>query len=119
MRMLTKKQIYDKVAKHLLSQRARSMTGGRCVYRNPQGLKCAIGCLIPDSDYTKDIEGGLVDFAVFDNDFALLQILYQNGVDVSDIKVLALLGSLLNIHDQMEIDEWALELKEIKKEISR
>jgi hypothetical protein len=49
---MTKQEIFDKVAAHLLTQRRQSVNdcSGACVYRSPEGLKCAAGCLIPDDD---------------------------------------------------------------------
>lgn len=54
---MTPQDIFDTVAAHLYKQNKRSykgnarMSGGFCVYRSPEGLKCAVGCLIPDEDY--------------------------------------------------------------------
>lgn len=31
-------------------------TDGWCAYRSPDGRACAVGCLIPDADYTPEIE---------------------------------------------------------------
>jgi hypothetical protein len=46
---MTKQEIFDKVAAHLLTQRKRCVNQtGDCVYRSDDGLKCAAGCLIPD-----------------------------------------------------------------------
>ena len=45
-------EIYDKVKAHLLTQGERSTDmGNHCLYRGPNGLKCAVGCLIPDDLY--------------------------------------------------------------------
>jgi hypothetical protein len=55
--MLSRQEIYDKVAVHLLTQMKQCRHGTGCVYRNPNGLKCAIGALIPDELYIDVIEG--------------------------------------------------------------
>lgn len=56
--MLSKQEIFDKVAKHLLMQMKTSKDGwGHCCYRSPHGLKCAIGALIPDELYNENMEG--------------------------------------------------------------
>lgn len=34
---------------------------GDCLYRTPEGNKCAVGCLIPDEVYTPDMEGVGID----------------------------------------------------------
>jgi hypothetical protein len=50
--------VFDKVAEHLLTQKERSeySPNYQCLYRSPKGLKCAAGCLIPDSDYKEEME---------------------------------------------------------------
>lgn len=60
---MTKQKIFNKVYKHLLTQKKKSMiddseapNGYRCLYRGKDGLKCAIGALIPDRLYNVGIE---------------------------------------------------------------
>lgn len=52
----TEQEIFDQVAKHLLTQMARSDRGPYCAYRGPDGLVCAAGCLISDSEYTPEFD---------------------------------------------------------------
>jgi hypothetical protein len=53
----TEQKIYDYVVSHLRQQNAQSVEpSGDCVYRNPDGLSCAVGCLIPDSEYLEGFE---------------------------------------------------------------
>lgn len=56
--MLTLKQGFDIVKKHLLTQNKQSVEefSGKCRYRGGEGLKCAIGCLIPDDMYKPEFE---------------------------------------------------------------
>lgn len=35
----------------------RSLMRGNCAYRGPNGAKCAAGHLIPDDEYSADMEG--------------------------------------------------------------
>jgi hypothetical protein len=54
--------IFDKVARHLLTQNKKSTKGRNCTYRSVDEkgnvLMCAAGCLIPDRLYNeKEIEG--------------------------------------------------------------
>ena len=68
---MTMQETFDTVANHLLTQNKRSVVymgddqRESCAYRTPDGLMCAVGCLIPDDKYTKDVEGvnvrGLAD----------------------------------------------------------
>lgn len=56
------KAIISTMAAHLAKQRGQSMVnrlGGVCAYRGVSGRRCAVGCLIPDEIYDRDIEGGV------------------------------------------------------------
>lgn len=99
--------IFDRVASHLLAQKASAFDhDGNCVYRNYQGLKCAVGCLIPDQDYTSKIEGFSIPFEgvtltseIAEKSELLSKILLKNKIDLQDSKIRNLLRSLQNIHD--------------------
>lgn len=56
--MLTAQQIFDKVVNHLRTQgrAAHAPNGTGCMYRNDEGLSCAVGCLIPDSHYRPEFD---------------------------------------------------------------
>ncbi len=57
---MTTQQAFTKMVKHLRKQGVQSAsTRGRalCRYRGPNGLMCAVGCLIPDNLYKKSFEG--------------------------------------------------------------
>jgi hypothetical protein len=55
---MTDREIFEKVRDHLLQQGRKSVNGGeRCRYRGAGGMKCAIGCLIPDTNYDPKMEG--------------------------------------------------------------
>ena len=55
-------ETFLKVKTHLLTQNKKSHDVGEgCVYRNSEGLKCAVGCLIPDEDYAANMEFKGVD----------------------------------------------------------
>lgn len=49
---------FNEVCKHLIKQgkKARNFIG-QCRYRTEDGLSCAVGCRIPDSAYTPEMEG--------------------------------------------------------------
>lgn len=52
-------EIFDTVVTHLRNQgcKAKDMYSGQCMYRAPNGLKCAAGCLISDDEYIHAMEG--------------------------------------------------------------
>lgn len=56
--MLDAQDVFDIVAWHLLRQHAQATApnDARCMYRAPDGRRCAVGWLIPDEIYTLDIE---------------------------------------------------------------
>ena len=53
-------QVYDTVAAHLLTQGRPAKivikSVARCAYRDHQGFRCAVGCLIPDDRYDPAME---------------------------------------------------------------
>lgn len=57
--MNTMQQEFDAVVTHLYKQ-GRPAVGndGFCRYRTEDGLKCAVGCRIPDEAYTAEMDSG-------------------------------------------------------------
>lgn len=60
----TAQEIFDQVLVHLLKQGGPSMVSQLtpladqvCVYKSPDGKKCAAGCLIAPSEYKESFEG--------------------------------------------------------------
>lgn len=56
--LLTNKEAFAIVKKHLLCQAKKSYNhdGTDCTYRSAEGLKCAVGVLIPDDEYDPKFE---------------------------------------------------------------
>ena len=50
-------EIYDTIMKHLRDQNEKAEDNTGCLYHTSDGLKCAVGCLIPDEFYNIDMEG--------------------------------------------------------------
>lgn len=58
---MTAQQKFDTVAKHLITQGTQAYASGEgCQYRGPNKTACAVGCLIPDDVYNRDMEGNTV-----------------------------------------------------------
>jgi hypothetical protein len=56
--MRTAQELFNEVVTHLRKQNKQSLSvNGSCMYRGVDGLKCAIGYLIPDECYHDDMEG--------------------------------------------------------------
>jgi len=98
---MNEQQIFDTVAAHLFRQGRRAMDGSGCRYRSGDGLKCAVGCFIPDEAYDPDIEGvscydlrvrSLLPFKPDDYTLALLHMLQgthdnrENWVDTQAMR---------------------------------
>ena len=63
---MTPQQIFNKSAKHLLKQGQKAMSRkaesiSACAYRTKEGLMCAVGCLIPEEMYSREMEGMIVN----------------------------------------------------------
>jgi hypothetical protein len=87
---MTKQEIFDTVAIHLIKQGKKSVgDDGNCLYRGPEGLKCAVGCLIPDEVYRPEMESRSV-ISLFKN-FSELKFLQPFE---------ALLRNIQNAHDE-------------------
>ena len=52
-------RLLTRIKKHLLKQkkRAEHPDTGSCQYRSPNGLRCAVGCLVPKVNYDPKSEG--------------------------------------------------------------
>ena len=99
---MTHQEIFTKVKNHLLTQNRRAMQRLVCRYRTDEGLKCAIGCLIPDNLYTAKIE------------FITVNVLCAGGVEGFDyLKQFDkyFLRRLQVIHDNVDVENWESELK--------
>lgn len=58
--MPTNQETFDTVARHLLTQAEKAIRTGtldECAYRGDRGLRCAVGCLLPDDLYDPSMEG--------------------------------------------------------------
>lgn len=55
----TAQQVFDQVVTHMIKQGERSIANGSmCLYRGPNGLMCAAGCLISDDEYQDYFDAG-------------------------------------------------------------
>lgn len=70
------------------------MHEGNCVYRNPDGLRCAAGVLIPDDLYNPGIEGDAAEH---------LEVWDEMGYSEDEIELIV---ELQYIHDQTPVDQW-------------
>jgi len=107
-KLQSKQAVLNKVARHLVKQNESSLEGPTCMYYGPNGLKCAIGCLIPENLYYKGLEtmhvtsksvlrvlGAVINFKKVDKDF---------------------LEDLQRVHDNEEPEYWKAKLSEVAKD---
>ena len=130
--MMTQREVFEKVKAHLLTQNAKALsddyldvpeedraTDAVCAYRNREGFKCAIGCLISDETYDEFIEtAALGKNNHSDRQDRLLEILDLNGVPVGDDDI-EFLEDLQTLHDMCEPSEWPSALKAMENDLTR
>lgn len=112
--MLTNREIFDKVSAHLLTQGQQSRTESRddmCMYRTPEGLSCAVGCLIPAGCYLPEFDNAPNTAVVRMSQYpAFVSALAKGGVDLRDPSVKALLSDLQAVHDNVNVSRWPAKL---------
>ena len=97
---MTKQEIYNIVAKHLLTQNERAVDSDGIKYKCSDGRMCAIGVLIPEEKYDPDIEGMSIDYIIDE----LMPDLFIHD---------DLLRDLQDIHDQSNEMFWRSDLSEL------
>jgi hypothetical protein len=116
---MTPQEIFDRVAVHLLTQNEKAVKTYEgdnmptCLYRTPNGLKCAVGCLIPDVLYDESMEGwGVGKNNIFPEagEILLAKTLKTIGVEKTSLPLLAVLQL---VHDETEPDAWREELEQV------
>jgi len=94
MKFYNEQEVFDHVIKHLVQQGQRCYHLNHnhhdiCLYRSPEGLSCAVGCLMSDEEYHPDMEGADVRNLIRRFD----QIKWMDDY-------LPLLGDLQDLHDE-------------------
>lgn len=102
-------EIFDKVVNHLRKQNAKSVdpVTNTCLYRGPNGMKCAVGCIIPDKDYLPEMEGKTCKYSDIhsEKDGIVGRYLYKNNLPFN------LLYELQLIHDEADVKYWEEEFR--------
>ena len=89
----TPQKIFSFVINHLQTQgRSFDEKTMECMYRGSNNTSCAVGCLILDGEYTKDMEGINVDF--FPDRFPHMKRLFPHIKLLTDLQRLHDLDSL-------------------------
>ena len=115
-------KIFNRIVKHLLTQneqaksKANYATEGSCKYHTKDGLRCAVGCLIPWKVNTEDIEGTSVDSFVMG--FLEDHIGYGLSVDPDDDVLQEMLQDCQNVHDCNGPEYWRRDLENVAHDYS-
>lgn len=120
---MTTQEIFDKVVTHLLTQKVQSEENDLSKYYGPNGLKCAVGCLIPPDLYNSVIEGISISleynpFGILtksNGEYTLTKILSSIGIS-ENTPSRKLLMRLQIIHDNIFPNEWFAELRKLAVE---
>ena len=101
--MNTTQQVFDYVVSHLITQGKQSVidtsTYDGCAYRGNGGTSCAVGCLIPESEYHSNLESLSVE-DILDEDLVPTLKKLSNIPSMSK-----LLSDLQRFHD--DPDNWS------------
>ena len=97
MNFKSEQELYDYIGTFLIKQGKQSKNGDCCVYRSPNGTKCAVGCVLSDHYYHKDMDNsgyctlGLIKcfkvpkfFQKFNEFLGLAQIVHDNNLNWDD-----------------------------------
>jgi hypothetical protein len=121
------RETFDRVKAHLLKQDRKSFGDNPdvCAYRGSGGLRCAVGCLIPDDRYDPRMEGvglGVLDpISAMHHDQGLLpraDAIAKALVDSGCRASVGLLIRLQQVHDRFEPKDWADELDKVERDFA-
>lgn len=103
---MTAQEIFDQVVRHLLTQRHRATANGDleglCCYRTFGGMRCAVGCLIPDDVYSPTMEQKSIG------------MLWRGWPELAWMQEHdELLSELQCLHDNEEPEDWEVELLQV------
>ena len=110
---MTEQEIFDRVARHLLTQGREAQDHNKingayvCRYKTADGLMCAIGCLIPPENYSEAMEGKRV----------MHNEVYSRLPKLAEEVRANLLVSLQAIHDGSFPIVWKRELEGLGKRL--
>ena len=98
----TEQEVFNQVYTHLMSQMAKSEDDIGCVYRGPNGTKCAAGCLIADDEYD--------EMPSYHNTTCWSELVRSKTVS-DNCRVLII--ALQAVHDQFPPEKWADTLNKV------
>jgi len=107
-----KREIFDRVKAHLLTQGERSYKYNTCAYRGDNDTMCAIGCLVDDISYDPLMEGETVTSL-----YVLQKLASSLNALVGELTLCgAMLYDLQYLHDKSSPVDWPRGLDIIEQE---
>lgn len=110
---MTPQELYDTVVLHLRKQNCKAEKNDTCQYRQKSGdiiLKCAVGCLIPDEEYSTLFEGRTISGLLDESFLPFPKTLKKLLIDHIDLLI-----DLQLTHDEFPIYQWEDRFKIIAK----
>ena len=109
---MTEQTAFNIVKNHLLTQMTKSMEENefgdtQCLYRGPNGTKCAIGALITDEEFETIEDARCRYLGVYE--LKTLQITSLQGLTMDFLEELQI------IHDRYEVHDWKNQLEVFAK----
>jgi hypothetical protein len=105
--LTTDRQVFEYVKNHLLNQNMKSHDGADCLYRGPEGMSCAVGCLIDDDFYDESLEDNPAQFFLV---ISAVQDSIPNWNAQDDCSML-MLKILQQVHDNGDPYTWEHDLE--------
>lgn len=102
---MTNQEAFTTMVLHLRKQGKRSTMKNRstCRYYGPDGLMCAVGCLIPEDEYRCSFEGNAVG------------VIQDKVPSIYSLNT-GLLSDMQETHDYVDIEDWEESFSDIAKE---
>jgi hypothetical protein len=101
-------EVFDKVVLHLRTQNKKATNGSSCQYLTANGLKCAIGCLIEDHEFSE----------IAPYDVSTMLCTAPDSVRERLLPHKYILGHLQLCHDRFEVNQWETRLEQIAKDFN-
>ena len=101
---ISNQALFNRIAKHLLTQQECSYDAYTCLYRGPNGLKCAVGALIDDEHYSPDLEN---DSPLDAEVRKALEDSLHARLTTDNVQLLL---ELQDIHDHADVENWSDQL---------
>lgn len=104
--MMTLQEIFNKIWERSKTKKQAFGDGG-CMYKDPSGNCCFVGCLINPELYDTNFEGWSFEIG------RITKALYDSGVSLSETRTLNFLQSCRRTHDKLSPEKWEEELREL------